>query len=165
MKNIHNYIAIIILFIVLVFIITITNLYIKYSEKGTINTIKKYYDVMFNNTTIDYDSQISVKTNSDNDSIHIEIPNLKERKEFDIYIDATNIGNIDVVVDNYSISNIISNVDNSKVDISASLIKEDVLKGSESKKINIKVKYNGNDKNITPYINFNINYVFNEVKI
>ena len=156
MRNIHNYIAIIILFIVLVFSITITHLYINYSETGTIDTVKKYYDVMFVNTLMEYETEMSVKANSENDSIHIEIPNLLERKEFDIYVDATNIGNIDTIVDNYSISNIVSNVDSSNVSISSSLIKDELLKGSESKRIIIKVKYNGKDKVAQPYINFNI---------
>lgn len=165
MKNIHNYIAIIMIFIVLVFSITITHLYIKYSETGTITTVKKYYDIMFSNTTIDYESELSVKANSENDSLHIEIPNLKERKEFIFSVDVTNIGNVDCIVDNYSIGNIMSNVDTSKINIEVSLNKDEIIKGSESKKIYVKVRYGGNDKDITPYINFNINYVFNEVKI
>ena len=165
MKNIHNYIAIIILFVVLVFSITITHLYIKYSETGTFNTVKKYYDIIFTNTTIDYESELSVKANSDNDSIHIEIPNLKERKEFEISVDAVNVGNVDCVVDNYSISNIVSNIDTSKIEIEASLIKDELIKGSESKRIIIKIKNGSNTKEENPYINFNINYVFNEVKI
>ena len=162
MRKIHNYILLIILFVLFIFGITMTHLYIKYSETGTVNVNKKYSDIIFTNTIIDYESDLSVKANSNDDSIHVEIPNLKEYKEFEFSVDATNVGNVDTIVEGYSISNIVSNVNVSDISIETSLLKDEIIKGSVSKKIIIKVKYLGKEKE--PYINFNINYLFNEVK-
>ena len=106
-----------------------------------------------------------IKTNDGSDSIHIEVNNIIENKEIELSLDMKNIGSRDVIVDNYYYMNIDSNVDLSKVEITSSIEKNDVIKGGESKKLFIKIKYNGKEKIDNSYYNFNINYVFNEVKL
>ena len=44
-----------------------------------------------------------------------------------------------------------------------SLIKEDIIKGSESKKLILTITYKGQIIEETPQISFDINYKFNEV--
>lgn len=162
MKNGHKYVALIIVFIILVISITVTYLYIHYKEQGTGNFIKKYSDIVFNNVSFDYENDLMIKVDNKNDSIHIQIPELNNKKAIEINIDALNIGNNDMISDNYTITNVMSNVDNSYVSISSTLDKDDVIKGGDSKKVVIRVKYNGNIKGEIPYYNFNLNYSFKE---
>ena len=137
-------------------------LYIHYKEQGTGNFIKKYSDIVFNNVSFDYENDLMIKVDNINDSIHIQIPELNNKKEIEINIDALNIGNNDMISDNYTITNVMSNVDNSYVSVTSTLNKDDVIKGGDSKKVVIRVKYNGNIKGEIPYYSFNLNYSFKE---
>ena len=161
MKDKVYYIIMVVVFILLVVTSTITFLVINNSEKGTSNFIKKYYDIMFSNTIIN-DDNVLVKVDNDNDSIHVEIPNLKKTITFSL--DLKNIGNKDAYVSNYSFSNIDTNVDLDNVNISVSIPRDEIIKGGSDKKLNVTVNYNSVNNNITPYYNFNINYLFNEVE-
>ncbi len=161
MKQTTKYILLVLIFIVIVVGITFSFLFIRYDEKGSVEVIKKYYDVMFINTMIEDNKKTSIKLNNNDDSIHISIPNLNEEKLTTFSVDAINIGNIDTYVDNYSISNVDTNANINDVQIEVSLNKDELIKGGESKKINVKVKYNGNSEEKI-YYNFNINYVFNK---
>lgn len=164
MKNTVKYILLLILSIILVVCITFTYLKIHYFEKGTIKINNSYYDIVFSNILVE-NNDLMIKTNDGSDSIHIEVNNIIENKEIELSLDMKNIGSRDVIVDNYSYMNIDSNVDLSKVEITSSIEKNDVIKGGESKKLFIKIKYNGKEKIDNSYYNFNINYVFNEVKL
>ena len=160
MKNSQKYVILIIVFISLIASITFTYLYIHYKDQGTGTFYKKYSLIKFSNINMNSEADLSVKANDDNKSIHIEIPDLS-KKEFEINIDATNIGNNDLISDNYTITNVVSNVSD-YVNVTSSLEKGDVIKGGDSKKIVIRIKYNGVIKGEIPYFNFNINYSFKE---
>lgn len=162
MKDKIYYSIMIIVFILLVVASTITFLVINNSETGTSKFIKKYYDIMFVNTTLNNNDMI-VKVDNDKDSIHIEIPNLNEINNNTFSLDVKNIGNEDVVVNNYSFSNIDTNINSNDIEVLVSLNKDEIIRGSSDKKLNVTINYKGNDKNITPYYNFNINYLFDEV--
>ncbi len=162
MKHSQKYILLIVIFIVLIFSITITYLYIHYKEQGTGTFVKKYSDIVFNNAQIDYEDNVLVKLDSEHDCIHIELSNLNNKKEIEISLDAINLGNVDLVSDNYTITNVDSNINSNLVKITSSLEKNDMINGGDSKKIIIRIKYNGNAKIDNPYYNFNINYSFKE---
>lgn len=162
MKNSIKYIVIILILIISVGFITMSYLKAHYNETGEIKVTKKYYDIIFTNIMVDND--ISVKVNNDEDSIHVEIPSFKN-SEASISIDVNNIGNIDAIVDNFSYTNIVTNMVKDNMLIDVSLQKDSVIKGSESKRLNIILKYIGNDQIENPYYNFNINYIFKEVSI
>lgn len=164
MKNTLKYIILLILSIILVVSITFTYLKLHYSEKGIIKVNNGYYDIVFSNVLIENDDA-KIKTNDNDDYVHIEINNLIENKEIELSLDLKNIGSKDVFVDNFSYANIDSNVDLSKVEIISSLEKNTIIKGGESKKLFVKVKYNGKEKIENSYYNFNINYVFDEVRL
>lgn len=164
MKNTLKYIILLILSIVLVVSITFTYLDLHYSEKGTIKINNGYYDIVFSNVLVENDDA-KVKINNDEDSIHIGVNNIIENKEIELSLDLKNIGSKDVFVDNFSYANIDSNVDLSKIEIISSLEKNTIIKGGESKKLFVKIKYNGKEKIEDSYYNFNINYVFQEVKL
>ena len=165
MKHEHKYIALIILFVILVFSICFTYVFIHYKEKGSIEVIKNYYEVNISNAKIDYESSMSIKINNEENYIHVDIPDLKEKDVIEFSYDISNIGNVDLITEGYVITNLFSNVDTSNIDIKASLVKDEVLRGSDSKKIIVKVKYSGkNDKEI-PHCSFNINYSFKELTL
>ena len=164
MKNSLKYIILTLLVIVLVVLITFTYLSLHYSKRGTIKVTKDYYDIVFSNIMMEEEG-LKIKANSEDDSIHIEVPNIVKTKEIKFSLDIKNIGNKDVKVDNYSYANIDSNIDISKVEIITSLEKESVIKGGESRKLFVTIKYNGKEKKEDSYYNFNINYVFEEVKL
>lgn len=163
-KNNFVYAVCIVLFVVLVTSVTITYLVINEKDRGISDVSKKYYDVIFSNVSIDYESDISVKINNEKDYIHIVIPNLNEfERSSSFAIDVKNIGNISAYVEKMHLSNIISNIDPSKVNVDVSLVKDDIIKGGESKKLIITITYIGKEKIEIPNYEFNINYSFNEV--
>lgn len=163
-KNNFIYAICAVLFIVLVTSVTITYLIINEKDRGISDIDKKYYDVIFSNVSIDYDSNISVKINNEKDYIHIVIPDLNEFKKTNSFaIDVKNIGNINAYVEKMYLSNIVSNIDPSKVNVEVSLVKDDVIKGGESKKLIINITYIGSNKEENPNYEFNINYAFSEV--
>lgn len=163
-KNRYITFMLFLLIVVLVFSISITYIVIEKDEtgKGTIKT--SYYDVMFTNTTIDFDSTLEVKIDDDKDKISINIPDLNEFKESNSFsIDVKNIGNIDAYVENVNLTNIKTNIETENLNIDMTLIKDDIIKGSEAKKLIFTITYKGQNLEETPQISFDVNYKFNEV--
>lgn len=163
-KNRYVTFMLFLLIVVLVFSISITYIVIEKDEtgKGTIKT--SYYDVMFTNTTIDFNSTLEVKIDDDKDKISINIPNLNEFKESNSFsIDVKNIGNIDAYVENVNLTNIKTNIETENLNIDMTLIKDDIIKGSESKKLIFTITYKGKITEETPQISFDVNYKFSEV--
>ena len=89
---------------------------------------------------------------------------MNKDKSATISLDVINIGNISVYVDNYSITNVNTNARSTDFDIDVSLKKGELIKGGESKKVFVKVKYKGNNSDDVFY-NFNVNYLFNKDKL
>lgn len=163
-KNRYITFMLFLLIVVLVFSVSITYIVIEKDETGA-GTIKtKYYDIMFTNASIDFDSKMEIKIDDAKDKISINIPDLNEFKESNSFsIDVKNIGNIDAYVDNVNLTNIKTNIETENINIDMSLIKEDIIKGSESKKLILTITYKGQIIEETPQISFDINYKFNEV--
>ena len=164
MKKAFKYIILLLLVIILVVCITYSHLNLHYSEKGNISINNNYYDIIFGNTMIDNDD-VKVKINNDEDYIHIQAKDIVKYKEITLSLDVKNIGNKDAYLDSFSYSNVDSNVNLDNVEITSSLLKDTTIKGGESKKLVVKIKYNGKEKIEDSYYNFNINYTFNEVKL
>lgn len=163
-KNNFIFIMLFLLIVVLVFSVTITYLVIQKSMNGTGIVETSYYDILFTNTTIDFDSKMEVIVNDDEDKISIKIPDVNEFLEENSFtIDVRNIGNIDAYVDRMFLSNLDSNVETENFNVDISLVKDDVIKGSESKKLKISITYKGIKLEELGYFNFDINYKFNEV--
>lgn len=163
-KNNFIFIMLFLLIVVLVFSVTITYLVIQKSMSGTGIVETSYYDILFTNTTIDFDSKMEVSINEEEDKICIKIPDVNEFIEENSFtIDVKNIGNIDAYVDRMFLSNLDSNIETEKFNIDISLIKDDIIKGSESKKLKISITYKGEKLEELGYFNFDINYKFNEV--
>ena len=163
-KNRYITFMLFLLIVVLVFSVSITYIVIEKDETGA-GTIKtKYYDIMFTNASIDFDSKLEIKIDDAKDKISINIPDLNEFKESNSFsIDVKNIGNIDAYVENVSLTNIKTNIETENINIDMSLTKEDIIKGSESKKLILTITYKGQIIEETPQISFDINYKFNEV--
>ena len=163
-KNRYITFMLFLLMVVLVFSVSITYIVIEKDETGA-GTIKtKYYDIMFTNASIDFDSKMEIKIDDAKDKISINIPDLNEFKESNSFsIDVKNIGNIDAYVENVNLTNIKTNIETENINIDMSLIKEDIIKGSESKKLIFTITYKGQIIEETPQISFDINYKFNEV--
>lgn len=163
-KNNFIFIMLFLLIVVLVFSVSITYLVIQKSIEGTGIVDTDYYDILFTNTTIDFDSKMEVSINDEEDKISIRIPDVNEFLEENSFtIDVKNIGNIDAYVDRMFLSCLDSNIDTENFNIDISLIKDDVIKGSESKKLRISITYKGKKLEELGYFNFDINYKFNEV--
>lgn len=166
MKDKTKYTILIFAFVMLVCVVTITHLFIHYEKDGSVLVNKKYYDIVYSNLNIDYDTSMSVKTNEDNDTIKVNIPNLNEFKKSESFsLDVKNIGNIDASISEANIMNIDTNVPKSKVKVDVSLLESNVIKGSESKKLNVTITYLGDNTILNPYYNFVIKYVFDEVNL
>lgn len=164
MKEKITYALIVLLFSILVLSLALYYLFNGFSIRGDANIIKKYYDIKFNNVSIDYETDMTVKLDNENSTIQVKVPNLNKFKKTNSFsIDLTNIGNIDAKITNIRIENIFANIDTKNVNINLSLDKEDIIKGGETKKLNIEITYNGKDKIEQPYYEFSIKYVFDEV--
>lgn len=163
-KNRYITFMLFLLIVVLVFSISITYIVIEKDETGA-GTIKtEYYDIMFTNASIDFESKMEIKIDDAKDKISINIPDLNEFKESNSFsIDVRNIGNIDAYVENINLTNIKTNIETENINIDMSLVKEDVIKGSESKKLIFTITYKEQNTEETPQISFDINYKFNEV--
>jgi hypothetical protein len=119
---------------------------------------------MFTNTSIDFDSKMEIKIDDAKDKISINIPDLNEFKESNSFsVDVRNIGNIDAYVENVNLTNIKTNTNTEDINIDMTLRKEDIIKGSESKKLILTITYKGKNTEEIPQISFDINYKFNEV--
>lgn len=164
MKEKITYALIILLFSILVLSLALYYLFNGFSIRGDANIIKKYYDIKLNNVSVDYETDMTVKLDNENSTIQVKVPDLNQFKKTNSFsIDLTNIGNIDAKITNIRIENIFANIDTKNVNINLSLDKEDVIKGGETKKLNIEITYNGKDKIEQPYYEFSIKYVFDEV--
>lgn len=163
-KNRYITFMLFLLIVVLVFSVSITYIVIEKDETGA-GTIKtKYYDIMFTNTSIDFDSKMEIKIDDAKDKISINIPDLNEFKESNSFsVDVRNIGNIDAYVENVNLTNIKTNTNTEDINIDMTLRKEDIIKGSESKKLILTITYKGKNTEEIPQISFDINYKFNEV--
>lgn len=164
MKEKITYALIILLFSILVLSLALYYLFNGFSIRGDANIIKKYYDIKLNNVSVDYETDMTVKLDNKNSTIQVKVPDLNQFKKTNSFsIDLTNIGNIDAKITDIRIENIFANIDTKNVNINLSLDKEDVIKGGETKKLNIEITYNGKDKIEQPYYEFSIKYVFDEV--
>ncbi len=164
MKEKITYALIILLFSILVLSLALYYLFNGFSIRGDANIIKKYYDIKLNNVSVDYETDMTVKLDNENSTIQVKVPDLNQFKKTNSFsIDLTNIGNIDAKIIDIRIENIFANIDTKNVNINLSLDKEDVIKGGETKKLNIEITYNGKDKIEQPYYEFSIKYVFDEV--
>jgi hypothetical protein len=164
MKEKITYALIILLFSILVLSLALYYLFNGFSIRGDANIIKKYYDIKLNNVSVDYETDMTVKLDNENSTIQVKVPDLNQFKKTNSFsIDLTNIGNIDAKITDIRIENIFANIDTKNVNINLSLDKEDVIKGGETKKLNIEITYNGKDKIEQPYYEFSIKYVFDEV--
>ena len=164
MKEKITYALIILLFSILVLSLALYYLFNGFSIRGDANIIKKYYDIKLNNVSVDYETDMTVKLDNKNSTIQVKVPDLNQFKKTNSFsIDLTNIGNIDAKITDIRIENIFANIDTKNVNINLSLDKEGVIKGGETKKLNIEITYNGKDKIEQPYYEFSIKYVFDEV--
>ncbi len=164
MKEKITYALIILLFSILVLSLALYYLFNGFSMMGKANIIKKYYDIKLNNVSIDYETNMTIKLDNENGTIQVKVPDLNKFKKTNSFsIDLTNIGNIDAKIIDIRIENIFANIDTKNVNINLSLDKEDIIKGGETKKLNVEITYNGKDKIEQPYYEFSIKYVFDEV--
>ena len=164
MKEKITYALIILLFSILVLSLALYYLFNGFSMMGKADIIKKYYDIKLNNVSIDYETDMTIKLDNENGTIQVKVPDLNKFKKTNSFsIDLTNIGNIDAKIIDIRIENIFANIDTKNVNINLSLDKEDVIKGGETKKLNVEITYNGKDKIEQPYYEFSIKYVFDEV--
>lgn len=164
MKEKITYALIILLFSILVLSLALYYLFNGFSMMGKADIIKKYYDIKLNNVSIDYETDMTIKLDNENGTIQVKVPDLNKFKKTNSFsIDLTNIGNIDAKIIDIRIENIFANIDTKNVNINLSLDKEDIIKGGETKKLNVEITYNGKDKIEQPYYEFSIKYVFDEV--
>ena len=163
-RQIINYILSILFLIIFIFVLTYSYLNTNFSQKGNIDYKKKYYDIVYNNVTIDYDTTMKVKLDSENDTIKVRVNDLNEFKKANSFsIDLTNIGSINAKIKNIRILNIQSNVELQDVNIDISTAKDDIINGGETIKLIICIKYNGKKIIENPYYFFDIKYDFDEV--
>lgn len=164
MKEKIKYTLIVLLFIFVVLTCSLYYLFNNFTVRGNADIKKKYYDIKFSNVTIDYETDMTVKLDSDNNTITVKVPDLnKFRKTNSFSIDVTNIGNINAKITNLYIENIFANIDTKNVNLDISLDKNDIVEGGKTKKLNIRITYNGKDVIEQPYYEFSIKYVFDEV--
>ena len=162
--KIISYSISIVFLILFIFVLTYSYLNTNFSQKGNIDYKKKYYDIVYNNVTIDYDTTMKVKLDSENDTIKVRVNDLNEFKKANSFsIDLTNIGSINAKIKNIRILNIQSNVELQDVNIDISTAKDDIINGGETIKLIICIKYNGKKIIENPYYFFDIKYDFDEV--
>ena len=112
MKEKITYTLIVLLFSLLVFAGSLFYLLNNFTVRGNADIKKKYYDIKFSNVTIDYDTDMTVKIDSDNNTITVKVPDLnKFRKTNSFSVDVTNIGNINAKITNMYIEKIFTNID------------------------------------------------------
>lgn len=162
--KIISYSISIVFLILFIFVLTYSYLNTNFSQKGNIDYKRKYYDIVFNNVTIDADTTMKVKLDSDSDTIKIKVEDLNEfRKANSFSIDLTNIGNINAIIKNIRILNTNSNVQLKDVNIDISTNVNDIINGGETKKLIICITYNKTSEIENPYYFFDIKYDFDEV--
>ena len=158
MKKIIRYVIVIILLLILAGVSIYTFFNIHYSNKGNIKIDNKYYDIKFTNPIV-YENDLIVKINDEEDTLHIDIPNVIKDKEYSFSIDAKNIGNENINIKDVLYKNINTNIEENDISISSNVSETEVIAGGEEKKLDIIVKYTGNDmENL--YYSFDIKYLF-----
>lgn len=162
--KIISYSISIVFLILFIFVLTYSYLNTNFSQKGNVDYKRKYYDIVFNNVTIDADTTMKIKLDSDNDTIKIKVEDLNEfRKANSFSIDLTNIGNINAIIKNIRILNTNSNVQLKDVNVDISTNVNDIINGGETKKLIICITYNKTSEIENPYYFFDIKYDFDEV--
>lgn len=162
--KIISYSISIVFLILFIFVLTYSYLNTNFSQKGNIDYKRKYYDIVFNNVTIDADTTMNVKLDGDSDTIKIKVEDLNEfRKANSFSIDLTNIGNINAIIKNIRILNTNSNVQLKDVNVDISTNVNDIINGGETKKLIICITYNKTSEIENPYYFFDIKYDFDEV--
>lgn len=161
MKNKFVYIIILFLFMALTISLTITYLFIHQENRGNVKVNKDYYEIVFSNVSMNDDFSVKINNNVIMVSID-DINELIEPKTF--YVDITNIGSLNARVDGMYISNVSSNDLKNYVNVETSVVKDDVIKGSEMRKLKVKISYNGVSQDKIGY-KFNINYLFKELSL
>ena len=162
--KIISYSISIVFLILFIFVLTYSYLNTNFSQKGNVDYKRKYYDIVFNNVTIDADTTMKIKLDSDNDTIKIKVEDLNEfRKANSFSIDLTNIGNINAIIKNIRILNTNSNVQLKDVNVDISTSVNDIINGGETKKLIICITYNKTSEIENPYYFFDIKYDFDEV--
>lgn len=162
--KIISYSISIVFLILFIFVLTYSYLNTNFNQKGNIDYKRKYYDIVYNNVTIDADTTMKVKLDSDNDTIKIRVEDLNEfRKANSFSIDLTNIGNINAIIKNIRILNTNSNVQLKDVNVDISTNVNDIINGGETKKLIICITYNKTSEIENPYYFFDIKYDFDEV--
>lgn len=160
-------ITLIILSVIAIICVVGTYLIINYEESGSTNIDNEYYEIMFGNVFIDFETTMEVQPNNNDKSILINIPDLNEfkiKKEFTI--DIQNIGNKNAIVSRMFLNHIESNVDSTLVNISISYDEGRNLLGGTINQIIVGIEYLGEDlpqlemEDATPTISFSINYTF-----
>ena len=166
MKNKFVYIMCFLLILTLFVSLTITYFVVEKNNQGVSNISNEYFDIVFSNPIIDFDTMMKVSVDDNNDKISVKIPDLNEFSMSNSFsIDVKNIGTLDAYVDRMFIDGLDSNITTSDVNIDISLVDDEIIKGAESSKLIITITYYG--KNIStseaPYMNFDLNYAFKEV--
>ena len=124
----------------------------------TENNLKETIKTLVSKINLNEDKKVDIlKIDWENNDLN------KFKKTNSFSINLTNIGNIDAKIIDIRIENIFANIDTKNVNINLSLDKEDIIKGGETKKLNVEITYNGKDKIEQPYYEFSIKYVFDEV--
>lgn len=166
MKGKLVYVMSFLLIVTLFVCLTITYFVVEKNNTGISEISNEYFDIIFSDPIIDFNTNMSVSVDKEKDVIKINIPDLTEFiKSNSFSIEAKNIGNVDAYVDKFFVNNMDTNIETDDFNIDISLIEDEIIKGSETEKIIITLTYYGKDISTIEdsYISFDINYLFKEV--
>jgi hypothetical protein len=166
MKGKFIYVMSFLLIVTLFVCLTITYFVVEKNNTGISEISNEYFDIIFSDPIIDFNTNMSVSVDKEKDVIKINIPDLTEFiKSNSFSIEAKNIGNVDAYVDKFFVNNMDTNIETDDFNIDISLIEDEIIKGSETEKIIITLTYYGKDISTIEdsYISFDINYLFKEV--
>ena len=164
-KDEIKYSALILVFILFIFTITITFLEVNLRERGSSDIRNNYYDINMLNATIDFETTSKIKLDNDTGNIKILVNDLKEYVNGNSFsLELYNIGNIDAEINEILATYIDTNVDIDKVKVELSLNKGTIIKASEKKMLKIMIKYNEDKPSIEDFYNFNVQITYKEVK-
>lgn len=159
MKKKILYILLTVVFIVFVFFFVYSYLINNYSEKGQVNTIKKYSEIKFINTQIDFETNISINLLEKDYTIQIKIPEVNEIiTNRIINIDMVNIGNKEITLNGCKIDNIVTNLKRTNPKITI-INDNSIIKGGENFRIGIDMIYESK-KELNSFYNFDIKCTF-----
>lgn len=159
MKKRILYILLLVVFIIFVFFFVYSYLINNYSEKGKVNTIKKYSEIKFVNTQIDFETNISVNLIEKDYTIQIKIPEVNEiTTNRTININMANIGNEEITLNECKIDNVVTNLEKSNPKITL-INNNSIIKGGENFRIGIDMLYESK-KELNKFYNFDIKCTF-----